>query len=148
MAQKNYASQNVEHEKPVILYLQHFFCTSAVYLLIGQNVNAKTNMFHEMQFWSNFFFFLLTFWSLVNKPLINRIIRFYSRPLLLRLYVLASIVFLCHQRFRWERYLRLIASPAGGDLSTSTLYRFCKWSVDLIDFIKEKFPWFDGSENI
>ena len=30
------------------------------------------------------------------------------------LYVLASIVFLCHQWLRWPRTLRLIASPAWG----------------------------------
>ena len=29
-----------------------FFCTSAVCLLIGHNVNAKPNMFQKMQFWS------------------------------------------------------------------------------------------------
>ena len=42
-----------------------FFCTSAVSLLIGQNVNAKTNKFHEMQFWSNRKEFFTYIW--VNK---------------------------------------------------------------------------------
>merc|ERR1711894_854589 len=42
-----------------------FFCTSAVCLLIGQNVNAKTNKFHEMQFWSNRKEFFTYIW--VNK---------------------------------------------------------------------------------
>ena len=37
------------------------------------------------------------------------------------LYILTIIVFVYHQRLRWQRHLTLIASPATGDLSM-TLY--------------------------
>ena len=62
--QKNYASQCVEHQKPIILYLKHFVLHQLFVYLLAKIKMKKEKKFFKKLPWSKIFFFSYIF---VNK---------------------------------------------------------------------------------